>query len=571
LTTYQNINTKTKAEKTIHPNGSFFQPKLTINNPKDKFEQEADAVADKVLQMQTPSLQTKPDNNSFFKTSPITITPVQRKCANCEDEEKMQRKEIDGDEAMADSNLENYVGGLSGGGQQLPDEARKFYEPRFGYDFSNVKVHTDDVAAKSAQSINALAYTSGSNIVFNNGQFAPNTNNGKKLLGHELTHVVQQGNNISKKSIQRWSWGGFGLGAGVGGGIGAIAGGILGGVFGGPIGAVGGALLGGLAGSLIGGVIGGLAGTNAAPTRRLNSPRLDNNTLFEDILNGKTVMKIGDTSMEVRRIQQLLIDLGFPMLVNGANGTFNAETEAGVKEFQKKELIPDTGIVDAVTIEKFDKSFPVVTLPLNRTDPWNMACILEILCPWNKNLVENVLPKFDIITFDSRTFPTETWDGASWVPGTFVSGGFKGGNKMGFSNTTSCEEFAFTVYHEGWHAQQPSSLTGVVDTEKDAYINTEQWSIDMGVPGQGGLRTKSGSGEDIVDEAASESLVRGAYGGVSSVPGERILHRVGATNVRVRKPDSTEYERPANPGESIRKPVVMTNKKEIDPVDWKCP
>jgi hypothetical protein len=96
---------------------------------------------------------------------------------------------------------------LHSGGQALSTEARNFYEPRFGYDFSNVKVHTDSIAAKSAQSINALAYTSGSNIVFNNGQYSPNTDSGKRLLGHELTHVVQQGkggDTVSKKEIQRF-------------------------------------------------------------------------------------------------------------------------------------------------------------------------------------------------------------------------------------------------------------------------------------------------------------------------------------------------------------------------------
>ncbi len=180
----------------------FFQPKLTINNPNDKFETEADAVADIVMQMETPSLQTKADNNPFFKPNPISITPVQRKCTHCEDDEKMQRKEIDGEEATADSSLENYVGSLSSSGQPLPDEVRSFYEPRFGYDFSNVKVRPDNISAKSAQSINALAYTSGNNIVFNNAQYAPNTDSGKKLLGHELTHVVQQGSSVQAKQIQ---------------------------------------------------------------------------------------------------------------------------------------------------------------------------------------------------------------------------------------------------------------------------------------------------------------------------------------------------------------------------------
>ena len=185
----------------------FIQPKLSINNPNDEYEKQADEISNKMMRIETSTIQTNTENNLFFK--PVAISPVQRKCAHCKEEEKksdsyrMQRKEIDSEEATAESGLENYVGNLSGNGQPLPTEIRNFYEPRFGYDFSNVKVHTDAVAAKSTQSINALAYTSGNNIVFNNGQYSPQTESGKRLLGHELTHVVQQSKTgINKKNIQ---------------------------------------------------------------------------------------------------------------------------------------------------------------------------------------------------------------------------------------------------------------------------------------------------------------------------------------------------------------------------------
>ena len=182
----------------------FIQSKLSINSPNDQYEKEADTVADRVMRMETPFIQKKQDNNLFFMHAPISITPVQRKCDHCEEEEKkVQRKEMNGDETTAENNLENYVGRLSGSGKPLPNVVRNFYEPRFGYDFSNVKVHTDSVAAKSAQSINALAYTSGNNIIFNEGQYAIDTVSGKKLLGHELTHVIQQSNMINRKIIQR--------------------------------------------------------------------------------------------------------------------------------------------------------------------------------------------------------------------------------------------------------------------------------------------------------------------------------------------------------------------------------
>jgi len=109
----------------------------------------------------------------------------------------MQRKELNEQETTADDELESYVENLNSSGQALPDEVRSFYEPRLGYDFRNVKVHNDAVAAKSAQSINALAYTSGNNIIFNEGEYAPDAYDGKELLAHELTHVVQQGANNS--------------------------------------------------------------------------------------------------------------------------------------------------------------------------------------------------------------------------------------------------------------------------------------------------------------------------------------------------------------------------------------
>ncbi|MFT3823213.1 MAG: DUF4157 domain-containing protein [Chitinophagaceae bacterium] len=193
------------------PAGTFVRPdqrvqtKLSINQPGDVYEQEADRVADKIV----------------HSGSAGDITPVQRKCEHCEKEEKKaQRKETNTSQVNAGNDLENYIGNLSGSGQPLPAGVREFYEPKFGYNFSNVRIHTDTVAAKSAQSINALAYTSGNNIVFNNGQYSPADNNGKKLLAHELTHVVQQqgAQPAGKTTVQKQGLEDFGLGDWGGGG-----------------------------------------------------------------------------------------------------------------------------------------------------------------------------------------------------------------------------------------------------------------------------------------------------------------------------------------------------------------
>jgi Domain of unknown function (DUF4157) len=75
----------------------------------------------------------------------------------------------------------------------LPESTRNYFETRFGYDFSGVRVNSDSRAAESARSINARAFTLGSNIVFGAGQYKPGSDSGNRLIAHELTHVVQQG------------------------------------------------------------------------------------------------------------------------------------------------------------------------------------------------------------------------------------------------------------------------------------------------------------------------------------------------------------------------------------------
>jgi len=192
VNSFDNIFNEAKLKPAGKNRRIFIQPKLAVNDPGDAYEQEADAVADRIMTMTETFIQPK------------LISGIQRKCSHCEEEEnKMQRKEMNAEETSAEKELTNYVNNLGNTGHTLPDEVRNYYEPRFGYDFSNVKLHTDSVAAKSAQSINAFAYTSGNNIVFNNGQYSPGTDSGKKLLTHELTHVVQQNDSVQPKKIQR--------------------------------------------------------------------------------------------------------------------------------------------------------------------------------------------------------------------------------------------------------------------------------------------------------------------------------------------------------------------------------
>jgi hypothetical protein len=88
--------------------------------------------------------------------------------------------------------ISSNIQSLQGGGRPLSWSERSFFEPRFGTDFSNVRVHNDTRAASVASSVNARAFTLGHNVVFGTGEYCPDASSGRKLLAHELTHVVQQ-------------------------------------------------------------------------------------------------------------------------------------------------------------------------------------------------------------------------------------------------------------------------------------------------------------------------------------------------------------------------------------------
>ena len=184
------------------------QAKLKIGQPGDIYEQEADRVAEQVMRMPEPKA-----SNETGVSNPALKNSIQRKCPGCnkgtkvekEDEgEKLQKKEVAGSTHEFAPELESSISAVRGGGQPLTESVRAFHEPRFGADFGQVRVHTDAKAAEAASSVNALAYTVGTNVVFGAAQYAPETFAGRRLLAHELTHVVQQGRQLSKR-IQKAS------------------------------------------------------------------------------------------------------------------------------------------------------------------------------------------------------------------------------------------------------------------------------------------------------------------------------------------------------------------------------
>jgi hypothetical protein len=196
------------------------QAKLTINQPNDKYEQEADRIADQVMRMpekegslvkghwslgkkESPLIQRQEEleeEEEQIQAKPLAdqITPLAQRQVEPvieeeEEEETVQPKGTGTQPKTVTPNIESRIQSLKGGGQPLSKSTRDFFESRFGTDFSQVRVHTDSKAGEAAKSINAKAFTAGKDVVFGAGQYSPGNEAGKNLLAHELTHVLQQG------------------------------------------------------------------------------------------------------------------------------------------------------------------------------------------------------------------------------------------------------------------------------------------------------------------------------------------------------------------------------------------
>jgi len=175
------------------------QGKLTVSAPNDAHEKEADRVADAVVRTPDEALSRQPleEEEELLQTMPgdgeAFCPDLQRQVEQEEEEEELLQPKRAGDEALeVTADLEPEISFLRGEGQPLSEKSRAFFEPRMGLDLSHVKVHTGALAADLARRINARAFTLGDDIYFGAGQFDPGSLEGKKLMAHELTHVVQQ-------------------------------------------------------------------------------------------------------------------------------------------------------------------------------------------------------------------------------------------------------------------------------------------------------------------------------------------------------------------------------------------
>ena len=211
------------------------QPALKVGKPGDKFEQEAESVANQVMMMPSNSqpammsplsdgvqMQVEEEEEEL-QMMPVssTISMVSRQ----EEEEEVQLSSGEEEEqiqlfgeggAPVSSEVSSQITQSKGSGQNLPSPIQSEMGQKIGADFSTVKIHTGPDAAQMSSQLGAKAFTHGNDIYFNEGNFQPNTSEGKHLLAHELTHTVQQGAAVRRSpemsvseaepQVQRLPW-----------------------------------------------------------------------------------------------------------------------------------------------------------------------------------------------------------------------------------------------------------------------------------------------------------------------------------------------------------------------------
>jgi len=164
--------------------GAFLQPKLQVGPAGDPYEREADRVADEVMRNLSPVVPREDAGEGGVRRSPVETT-------------------VGLEGGPVDSESEAKINRHRGGGSPLPGSLQQSMGQRFGADFGGVRVHIGPSADALAGSLQARAFTTGSDIFLARGQYRPETVSGQRLLAHELTHTLQQGAVARSMTVQR--------------------------------------------------------------------------------------------------------------------------------------------------------------------------------------------------------------------------------------------------------------------------------------------------------------------------------------------------------------------------------
>ncbi|MEP7252331.1 MAG: DUF4157 domain-containing protein [Ginsengibacter sp.] len=281
--------------------GSFFQAKLSVNAPGDKYEREADSVANAVMHQKTVTPVAQQKNIQRLSTA-MEDEKLSTNDARMALDKEIQEKPLTQNSSsnVASSGITSGINRSSGNGNRLPQQTLHEMNTSFGTDFSSVNIHNDSEAANMNAELSAQAFTHGSDIYFNKGKYNPSTSEGKFLLAHELTHVVQQHGGISTKKLN-----------------------------------------------------------DEEKANDLTSTKYKDNERLQSAFDNSPLLKFGECNEAVRLLQEGLVADGFAMPISTneegeMDGDFGTETSNTIMNFQSKHKLGRDGIVGRDTLSELD-------------------------------------------------------------------------------------------------------------------------------------------------------------------------------------------------------------------------
>jgi hypothetical protein len=562
------------------------QSKLAVGRRDDPLEREADQAAEQVMAMRShPG-----DPDAAERLAPRSGT--QREAASPDDApgelspgqhpvlSRRSAGDQSGQEPDAPASVQHT---LDSTGDPLPEAVRAFFEPRFGHDFGRVRVHHDPAAARSAHDVNASAYTVGKHIVFGAGSYAPGRNDGRSLIAHELAHVVQQGAAGAAASghVQRRGF------------FAELAGLFAGDDFDEPT----------LMAYLdvlrqTGHIEDNTDSDNKARAvvkdwKEGDSPYVLTEDLkallIREMMSGFT----GDDDEQA--ILELLersynFELAYIFGTGGVtvaalNSAFQGMQQTCLEDFFTRRFAGGEAALARGTVEpqgdavRFGDEVQTncaqpVALPGFGVD-WSLPCVLGILCSEDRQVIDD-LTTFDVQSVAGIDVDHWQYDGTSWsITETRHPVGAADAAasppEIRLLRNRSCEDVVRTVVHEVRHQNQAAGSR--FSRERDAYIFTEQWTIDRGLPGYGhSMRTTDPqSGAPVVNIPGVETYVQNRYPGTASATETIVDHRTSDGFTEVSPVGGANFFRPPQAGDSHWGAPRYLVPRVIGPAEWVCP
>jgi len=459
------------------------------------------------------------------------------------------------------------------------------------HDLGSVRIHTNTEAAASARAVNARAYTVGQNIVFGPGEYRPESQEGRRLLAHELSHVAQQ--QKQPRMVQRSALSAIGdFFSGIGKAIARL--------FGSE--SYSEQELQDYLKKLDKGKPEGAYDSDNKARAITNAWRLGGSPyvltaqrkalMIQDMQEGYT------GTNDERAILELLersynFELSYILGAGGVTAAglnsdidgdefqrlkdfYERRFDGGMEALLKGSVTPVGYPVPLGTVlpQIGETGMPIDSLP-GANPAWNEECVTGILCTQDKSVVA-ALPGLTVLKTPAVTEYFWEYDGSAWKLNTKEHVAFSNSKKkiIGFKLDSDCGFAAASFVHEVRHQGQPQSWS-IVEKEKDAYTYEENWMIERGVPGRSQFRMPKPGGGEQVDVPKVEQYVTQRYSGATSIQGEQITGHAADGQTEITKADGSTYTRPPQQNDThqdfARTDAALGSAPKADSSKWVCP